>query len=270
MSESLAEADYDDLTVTVGEDAEYVATIAVDRPDARNALNQPVRTEFKDAVRRAEADDDARVLVVTGGDASGTFVAGADITEFPERSPIEQREASDRPRVYEVVDGVDLPVIARINGHAFGGGLELAQACDIRIAQSGIKLGQPEINLGIIPGGGGTQRLPRLVGEGTAMRMILSGEPIDAEEAAAIGLVQEIVDEDDLDEAVYSLAATIAEKSPIALEFAKKAVKASSRMSLDQGIEYEAELFAQTFSTADMQEGVTAFLESRDPTFTGE
>jgi enoyl-CoA hydratase len=270
MSESLADRSYEDIEVSVEEHADRVATVAINRPDARNALNQSVREEFTDAVRTADEDESVRVLVVTGGAESGSFIAGADITEFPDRSPMEQREASARPRVYETVDEASLPVIARINGHAFGGGLELAQACDVRIAQTGIKLGQPEINLGIIPGGGGTQRLARLVGEGQAMRLILSGDPIDAEEAHDIGLVEMAVPPEELDSEVYGLAETIAEKSPIALELAKKAVRASSRMPLDQGIEYEAELFVQTFTTEDMQEGVSAFLENRDPEFTGE
>lgn len=269
MSDSLADRSYEHIDVAVGENADSVATIAIDRPDARNALNQAVREEFTEAVHVASDDPDVHVLVVTGGDEAGTFVSGADITEFPDRSPMEQRAASARPRVYETVADAPIPVIARINGHAFGGGLELAQACDVRIAQSGIKLGQPEINLGIIPGGGGTQRLPRLVGTGQAMRLILSGEGIDASEAEEIGLVESAVDPEDLDDEVYSLAGTMAEKSPIALELAKKAVRASETMGLEQGIDYEAELFAQTFSTEDMEEGVSAFLEKREPEFTG-
>lgn len=209
----------------IGEHAEEVATIAIERPDARNALNRQVRTELKDAVNAADQDDNVRVLVLTGGEGSGAFVAGADVTEFQDRGLVEQREASERPRVYETVDDASIPVIARINGHALGGGCELAQACDVRIAEAGAKLGQPEINLGLIPGGG-TQRLARLVGEGQAMRLVLSGELIDAAEAKEIGLV------DELDDGVYDLASSMAEKSPIALKFAKKAVKASSRITV--------------------------------------
>ncbi|AHG01280.1 3-hydroxybutyryl-CoA dehydratase (plasmid) [Halostagnicola larsenii XH-48] len=264
------EDEYDLLSVEVGTHADRVATVAIERPDARNALNEQVRTELKDAVAAADADDDVRVLVLTGGDGSGSFVAGADVTEFRERGVVEQREASERPRVYETVDDATIPVIARINGHALGGGCELAQACDVRIAEAGSKLGQPEINLGIIPGGGGTQRLTRLVGEGQAMRLILSGELIDAEEAHEIGLVDEVLETDDLDERVYDLAGKMASKSPIALEFAKNAVKASSRMGLEEGIDYEAELFVQLFATDDKDEGIDAFLEGRDPEFTGE
>jgi enoyl-CoA hydratase len=158
-----------------------------------------------------------------------------------------------------------MPVIARINGHALGGGCELIQACDIRIAHEDAKIGQPEINLGIMPGGGGTQRLPRLVGEGHAMRLILSGELIDADEAADIGLVDEVYGDDSFDDRVYDLAESIAAKSPVALEFANKSVKAASRMDLEDGIEYEAELFAQLFTTDDKNEGIDAFFEDREP-----
>ncbi|WP_306055943.1 enoyl-CoA hydratase/isomerase family protein [Natronococcus wangiae] len=262
--------EYEVLSVEVGEHAERVATVAIERPDARNALNGRVRSELKDAVATAEADDDVRALVLTGGEGTGAFVAGADVTDFKGRGPVEQREASDRPRVYETVDDASIPVIARINGHALGGGCELAQACDVRIAASGAKLGQPEINLGLIPGGGGTQRLARLVGEGQAMRLVLSGELVDAAEAKEIGLVDEVYDEDDLDDGVYDLAASMAEKSPIALEFAKKAVKAGSRMGLEEGLEYESELFVQLFATDDKDEGIAAFLEGREPEFEGK
>ncbi|ELY51500.1 enoyl-CoA hydratase/isomerase family protein [Natronococcus jeotgali] len=264
------EDEYELLSVEVGERADRVATVAIERPDARNALNGQVRTELKEAVAAADADDEVRVLVLTGGDGSGAFVAGADVTEFADRGVVEQREASERPRVYETVDDASIPVIARVNGHALGGGCELAQACDVRIAQAGAKLGQPEINLGIMPGGGGTQRLTRLVGEGQAMKLVLSGELIDAAEAKEIGLIDEVHDAEALDDRVYELAGTMASKSPIALEFAKKAIKASSRTGLEEGLDYEAELFVQLFATEDKDEGIEAFLEGRDPEFTGE
>lgn len=258
------------VSIDVGDTVEKVATVSIERPDARNALNSQVRTELKRAVAAAEADDNVRVLVLTGGEGSGAFVAGADITEFKDRDLVEQREASERPRIYETVDDASIPVIARINGHALGGGCELAQACDIRIAAEGAKLGQPEINLGLIPGGGGTQRLARLVGEGQAMRLILSGELIDASEAKDIGLVDEVYAEENLDEGVYDLAGSIAQKSPVALELAKDAIKAGSRMGLEEGLDYESELFVQLFATADKDEGIQAFLDGRDPEFTGK
>lgn len=262
-------AECETVDVEVGENVEGVATVTLSRPDARNALNAQVRAELKDVLDAIEASD-VRVVVLTGSEESGAFVAGADVTELRERGPFEQREASKRPRVYEYVDDLKQPVIGAINGHALGGGCELAQACDTRIAREGAKLGQPEINLGIMPGGGGTQRLPRLVGEGQAMRLILSGEIIDAEEAHDIGLVDEVLGEEDFEERVYELAGRMADKSPLALEFAKKAVKASSRMDLEQGIEHEAELFAQLFASEDKNEGIDAFFEDREPEWKGQ
>ncbi|WP_135825874.1 enoyl-CoA hydratase/isomerase family protein [Halorussus ruber] len=257
------------VNVEVGERVENVATVTLSRPDARNALNAQLRAELKDVLDAIEASD-VRVVVLTGSDESGAFVAGADVTELRERGPLEQREASKRPRVYEYVDDLEQPVIGAINGHALGGGCELAQACDTRIAREGAKLGQPEINLGIMPGGGGTQRLARLVGEGQAMKLILSGELIDAREARDIGLVDEVHDDEEFEDRVYDLAESMAEKSPLALEFAKKAVKASSRMDLEQGIEYEAELFAHLFASEDKNEGIDAFFEDRDPEWEGK
>jgi enoyl-CoA hydratase len=171
--------------------------------------------------------------------------------------------------VYETVESLRQPVIARINGHALGGGLELALACDVRIAHEDAKLGSPEINLGIIPGGGATQRLPRLVGEGQAMKLVLTGDLVDADEAEDIGLVEDVYCDGEFDDAVRDLAASMAAHSPLALERGKDAVKAASRMDLGSGIEYEAELFAGLFATADKDEGIDAFLEDRDPDWQG-
>lgn len=256
------------LQITVGDRHEHVATVAIDRPSARNALNTQVREELA-RVFDLVPESDVRVVVLTGAAGSGAFVAGADVTELRERDALQQREASKRPRVYERVDHCPIPVIARINGHALGGGCELMQACDVRIAHENAKIGQPEINLGIMPGGGGTQRLPRLVGEGHAMRLILTGDLIDAAEAADIGLVEEVHGDDTFDHRVYELAESMAEQSPVALEFAKQSVKAAARMDLESGIEYEAELFAQLFGTDDKNEGIDAFFEDREPVWRG-
>ena len=261
-------ADFETVSVAVDDRVEGVATVTISRPDARNALNAQVRTELK-AVFEAVDDSDVRVVVVTGDAEAKAFVAGADVAELRERDMLEQRRASDRPRVYETVADARQPVIARVNGHALGGGCELAQACDVRIASEYAKLGQPEINLGIIPGGGGTQRLPRLVGLGQAMRLVLSGELIDAEEAARIGLVEEVVPHDDLDDRVYDLAEKMATKSPVALEFAKRAVNAAAETSLDAGLDHEADLFTALFATRDKDEGIDAFFEDRDPEWEG-
>lgn len=270
MSETLADVGSDFQFVRTEVDADArVGTVTIERPDARNALNATVREELQAAVDAAEDDDDVRVLVLTGSEEGGAFIAGADITEFRERDHVEQREISQRPRVYEAFADADLPVIAAINGHCLGGGCEVAQACDVRIAKDGAKLGQPEINLGIIPGGGGTQRLPDLVGEGQALKLILSGELIDATEAKEIGLVEEVHGKGDFEDRVYELAGTIAEKSPLALRHAKEAVRAGSRMGRDEGLDYEIELFSSLFGTHDMQEGIDAFFEDREPEFEG-
>ncbi len=262
-------ADCEAVRVARGERVERVATVTMDRPDVRNALNGQLRSELKRVFGALEGSE-VRCVVLTGSTEAKAFVAGADVRELRERNAIEQREASKRPRVYEVVDDFPMPVIARINGAALGGGCELAMACDVRIAHERAKLGQPEIALGIMPGGGGTQRLPRLVGEGQAMRLVLSGELIDAVEARKIGLVDIVCgDDSELDGEVYGLAESMAEKSPVALEYAKEAVKAGSRMGLESGIEHEAELFAGLFATRDKNEGIDAFLEDREPEWEG-
>lgn len=247
---------------------DHVATVTIDRPDARNALNAQVRSELKTVAGRI-AESDVRVVVITGADEAKAFVAGADVSELRERGPLDQREASRRPRVYEAVANLPQPVIARINGHALGGGCELALACDVRIAHERAKLGQPEINLGIIPGGGGTQRLPRVVGLGQAMKLVLSGELLTATDAADIGLVEEVHDDETFDDRVTELAETMASHSPLALEVAKRAVRASAKMGLDDGIEYEVELFTQLFASEDKNEGIDAFFEDREPEWTG-
>ena len=257
------------VDVTVGERVAGVATVTLDRPEARNALSTQLRAELRDVLDAIE-DSGVRVVVLTGSDESKAFVAGADVTELREVSTVDVRRKARDERVYETVDRLPQPVIARITGFALGGGCELAQACDVRIAHVDATLGQPEINLGLIPGGGGTQRLARLVGEGQAMRLVLSGELIDATEAHDIGLVDVVcADREELDEEVYGLAGSIAEKSPVALEVAKESVRAASRMPLEQGLDYEKELFAGLFSTADKNEGIDAFLEKREPEWKG-
>lgn len=257
------------IHLSVGERADGVATVTIDRPDARNALNGPVRDELKRTIRALDANEAIRVVVLTGAPAANAFVAGADVGDLRERDPLEQREVGARPRVYETVADASVPTIARINGHALGGGCELAQACDIRIASETAKLGQPEVTLGLMPGGGATQRLPRLVGTGQAMRLILSGELIDAEEAARIGLVEEVCAPDELDERVDELAGRIASNGPLAVKLAKEAVDAAAEQPLAQGIEYEAELFNLLFASVDKDEGIDAFFEDREPEWSG-
>jgi enoyl-CoA hydratase len=211
---------------------------------------------------------DIRVLIVTGaGDKA--FIAGADITEFEGRTALSQRDVMKQRRIFDAVEEFPKPVIAMINGFCLGGGMEFALACDIRIAADSAKLGQPEINLGIIPGGGGTQRLTRLVGEGKAMELILTGDLIDANEAKAIGLVNDVVSSADLRDTVIKLARKIAEKSPVALRMGKEAVKSASRMNLREGLEREMELFCLTFTSEDKAEGVRAFFEKRKAEYKG-
>ncbi|QCJ48425.1 enoyl-CoA hydratase/isomerase family protein [Haloprofundus sp. MHR1] len=265
-----AAADAEFVRARRGEYGEYALTVTIDRPDARNALNAQVRTELARVFDAVERDDEVRVVVLTGSDEAKAFVAGADVRELRERSAVEQHEASERPRIYETVAGCSKPVVARVNGHALGGGCELAQACDVRLAREDAKLGQPEINLGIIPGGGGTQRLTRLVGPGQARKLVLSGELVDGAEAAEIGLVEEAHPADELDERVADLVGKMASKSPLALARAKEALRAATRMDLDSGLAYESELFVGLFDSHDKNEGIDAFLEGRDPEWRGE
>ena len=248
--------------------SDQVATITINRPDKRNALNAVVRRELIDALDQLRASDDARVVIITGAGGKA-FVAGADIGEFAERTPLEQREAMQGRRVFDELAAFPLPTIAMINGFALGGGCELALACDMRVAARSARLGQPEIRLGLIPGGGGTQRLPRLVGTGTALRLILTGELIDAEEAHRIGLVDVLVDDAELNARTLEIARAMAAHSPVALRLAKNAVTAALETPLSAGLAQERELFITAFASEDRREGVSAFLEKRPPEFTG-
>src|SRR6266481_3841418 len=250
------------------ETSNRITILTINRPDKRNALNQATRDEMLQALDSLEKLAEARVLIVTGsGDKA--FIAGADINEFEGRTALTQREAMKGLRIFTAIEEFPKPVIAMINGFCLGGGLEVALACDMRIASDTARLGQPEINLGIIPGGGGTQRLTRLVGEGKAMELILTGDAIDAAHAKEIGLVNEVVAAGDLRGRVVSLASRIAEKSPVALRMAKDAVKSASRMNLREGLERETDLFCLTFGSEDKTEGVRAFLEKRKPNYIG-
>jgi enoyl-CoA hydratase len=259
-------ANLETVDVMVGKRAKYVATITLDRPEAQNAMNPQLRGEIVTVLEAIEGSD-VRVVVLTGSDGSRSFASGADIEVMHDRSLTAQRTHMERPRIYENVESLRQPVIAQIDGHAFGGGCELALACDIRIAAETASLGFPEVSLGLIPGGGATQRLPRLIGEGRAMQLILSGDPIAASEASELGLVDIVISPDNVEACVTDLASSIAQNSPFAVALAKRSIQAGSHLGQEDGIDYEAELFLQAFAAADSTEGITAYLEERDPTW---
>ena len=245
-----------------------VAVLRINRPDKLNAMNTRVKEEIAAALGDLERDNSAHVAVITGvGDKA--FVAGADINEFAGKTPMDQWQASGHASLYNAVDRFPKPIIAMINGYCLGGGCELAMACDIRVASEKAQFGQPEINIGIIPGGGGSQRLPRLVGLGKALELILTGDRIPAAEAFRIGLVDAVVPHEELEARTIELAEKIASKSPVAVRLAKAAVKASANLPLDQGLRHEQSLFSVVFSTEDKEEGVRAFQEKRPAQWKG-
>jgi len=226
----------------------------LDRPDAKNAIDRQLADEIVEACRNIRDDDDVRVVIVTGsGDA---FSVGSDTGETVSG-------------VAFAVAALELPVIAAINGDALGRGLELALACDIRLASDRARFGLPEVASGAIPSDGGTQRLPRIIGRGKALEMVLTAEPITAEEALEIGLVSRLVAAEDLVTEAESLADSLAEKGPLALRHAKEAVAKGLDMTLDQGLRLEADLYFLLHTTEDRTEGITAFKEKRPPRFSG-
>ncbi len=255
-------------TITV-EKRGRVAVLTINRPDKLNSLSKQVHAEGVAALDELKKDDGVRVLVITGA-GEKSFIAGSDIKEFDGETPVTQRDLFHESSLYNSIDSFPKPVIAMVNGFCLGGGNELAMACDLRMASETARFSQPEINLGIIPGGGGTQRLTNLVGEGRSMEMILTGDMIDAATAEKIGLVNHVYPAEQLEAETMKLAEKIAEKAPIALKLCKEAVKFASRSNLDEGLRREVDLFAICFSTEDKKEGVAAFLEKRKPEFKGK
>lgn len=251
------------------EKRDKIAILTINRPDKLNALNSKVHAEGVSALDELRNEDAIRVVIITGA-GEKSFVAGADIGEFGGKTPVAQRNIFYERSLFNSVDTFPKPVIAMINGFCLGGGNELALACDLRICSENARFAQPEINLGIICGGGGTQRLTRLIGEGRAMEMILTGDMIDAPRALQYGLVNHVFTAEELEAKTLELAAKIAEKAPIALQMSKEAVKFASRSNLDEGLRREVDLFALCFSTDDKKEGVSAFLEKRKPNFQGK
>jgi enoyl-CoA hydratase len=244
-----------------------IATLTVNRPDALNALNNEVLNDLYDAFTLLGKDESVDAIIVTG--EGKAFVAGADISAMYEMNPVQGRDMiANGHRVMNLIEATPKPVIAAVNGFALGGGCELAMACDIRIASERAKFGQPEVNLGIIPGFGGTQRLPRLVGKGMAKLLIMTGEIIDAQEAHRIGLVEKVVAPEHLMEAAHALANKIIAKAPLAISSAKSTINMGYNMDMAAASTLEIEAFTGPFSSQDKTEGMGAFLEKRQPKFT--
>ncbi|RJR30720.1 MAG: crotonase [Desulfobacteraceae bacterium] len=244
--------------------------MVVNRPEKRNVLNRATRLEMVHAMDDVRTDESVRVLVLSGSGGK-SFIAGSDLTELAGLSALQMEAfmASLAQRFYTRFEQLDKPVIAMIDGLCLGGGLELAMACDVRIASDASRFGQPEILLGIMPGGGGTQRLPRLVGVGKAKEMIFTGSLVDAEEALRIGLINKICQRDELESVVMGMAGQMAQQSPLVLKWAKRAVNISQEAGLNLGLDYEALAECLLFTSQDREEGIRAFLEKRPPIFKG-
>ncbi len=250
--------------------AERIATITVNRPDKLNALNEAVMADVDAAFARAKADPACGVVILTGA-GEKAFVAGADIGELATQTVRGGKEKSLRGQaILERIERLGKPVIAMLNGFAFGGGLELALACHLRTMAEGTKIGLPEVSLSIIPGYGGTQRLPRLIGRGRALEMILTAGRVDAATALAWGLVNRVAPAATLRQVTEELARAILANGPLALAMATESVLRGTETSLEEGLRIECDLFGVVSSTKDMREGLTAFLEKRKPTYTGE
>ncbi|MCK4763391.1 MAG: enoyl-CoA hydratase/isomerase family protein [Candidatus Aminicenantes bacterium] len=247
-----------------------IATLTVNRPEKRNAVNNATVEELNKALDQVEANRDLRVLILTGA-GEKAFVAGADIKELDNRDTLLGRtETRRRQEVYTRIEQLEIPSIAAVNGWALGTGLELAMVCTLRVASAKAKMGQPEVKLGIIPGAGGTFRLPRLVGMGRAMEMVLTGNPVTADEALIMGLVNRVAAPENLMKEVRALAESIAVLPKLAVQYGKEAVLRSSEGDLAAGLAHESYLHALSCGTADKKEGVASFLEKREAKFTGK
>ncbi len=246
-----------------------IAVLTINRPKALNALNRETLAELAEALDELGSSEEIRAVVLTGA-GEKAFVAGADIKELAENSAL---ESSDHSRfgqsLMDLIEDLGIPTIAAINGFALGGGLELAMACSIRLASRTARMGQPEINLGTIPGFGGTQRLPRLVGMGRALHLILTGDPIDAETALDWGLVTAVHPPEELLEKAKELARKLASKSPFTLRVAAETVRRGSEMALGEALTFEAAQFGLSAASEDYREGMQAFVEKRAPEFKG-
>ena len=261
--------DYVNLLLDIDPDRR-IAVLTVNRADKLNALNRPLLDELDGALDYIASRDDVRALVITGA-GTRAFVAGADIGEIADLEGMDDGREFSRfgQQVFNKIERLTIPVIMAINGYALGGGCELALCGDIRIASENAQMGQPEINLGVIPGYGGTQRLARIIGRDRAKGLIFTGERVGAEDALRLGLVDRIVPITELVLEATNLAAALAAKAPRALALAKIAINDGASLPLEEALELEAELFAQSAATQDRQEGAAAFLEKRQPNWTG-
>jgi enoyl-CoA hydratase len=252
------------------EKKDSIAYVTINRPKVLNALNSATMGELRTAFTQLKVDREVRVVILTGA-GEKSFVAGADIGELQKNNAVEAKEYTHRGQaVLDLIENLAKPVIACINGFALGGGCEIAMACTMRLASENAKLGQPEVKLGIIPGYGGTQRLPRLVGKGIATQLLLTGEMISAQEAHRIGLVNEVVPAGQLISRAEAIAHLIIKNAPLAIQYCLEAVNHGMEMTLQEGLYLEATLFAVCCATEDKKEGTTAFLEKRTANFGGK
>ncbi len=259
--------DFENILFEIKDD---IGVLTINRPKVLNALDDKTFSEMECLLYQLINEDKVKALIITGA-GEKSFVAGADISQFTKMSPDDAAKASRRGQeLFGLIENLPFPVIAAVNGYALGGGCELALAAHVRIASQNAKIGVPEVKLGLIPGYGGTQRLMRLVGKGRALQMILSGDPIDAQEAYRIGLVNKVVVLEELIEAAFDMARSFLKNGPIALRFAIEAVNHGAEITLIEGTRLESKLFGLLFSTEDMKEGVSAFLEKRKAEFKGK
>ena len=255
-------------TLLIAEE-EGVAVVTINRPKALNALNSEVLDDLAKAFDELAAKDAVKAIILTGS-GEKSFVAGADITQMKDMNVVEGKLFAEKGQgTFLKVEQCPKPVIAAVNGFALGGGCELSMACDIRIAAENAKFGQPEVSLGIVPGFGGTQRLPRLVGRGMAKLLIYTGDMIDAQEALRIGLVQKVVAPENLLVEAKNIVKRILKKSAVAVNFAKDAINRGMEMDIPNALQYEAYIFGTCFASEDQKEGMTAFVEKRKPAFSG-
>jgi enoyl-CoA hydratase len=259
-----------DFKLIIYEKSEGIATITLNRPEALNAFSKEVVEEIHQALEDIRRDENVRVVVLTGA-GEKAFSAGADIKAMIGINPLKARELSLMgEKLCASFENLEKPVIAALNGYALGGGMEVAMSCDIRIAAENVRMGQTEINIGLIPGWGGTQRLTRLVGRGKAKELVFTGRMIDARTAEQLGIVNMVVAADKFRETVRQFALELAAKAPVALKVAKALIEKGADISLDSALALEREGFGVVASTEDLQEGVKAFTEKRKPTFKGK